>query len=140
MDQPFPIPQTTRVTGYGRPHRAFKARGGRWLPSGNGVLCHESFMDEMCHAAGVDPLQERLRLCWPTMPRRKVFRNVGEMSEWGSDLGPNRRGLAFTLGRWRARGRGASSVTTPPTAISHRQSLCFCPPPRGRVGRVLASL
>jgi isoquinoline 1-oxidoreductase beta subunit len=58
---------------------------------------HESFMDEMCHAAGVDPLAERLRLCWHE-PSRKVLEAVGEMSDWGSELGANRgRGLAFTL-------------------------------------------
>ena len=64
--------------------------------SGNGFL-HESFMDEMCHAAGVDPLEERLRLC-THVPSRGVLEAVGEMSNWGADLGPGRgRGLAFCL-------------------------------------------
>ena len=51
----------------------------------------------MIHAAGADPLQERLRLCWHA-PSRKVLEAVGDMSSWGSDLGKDRgRGLAFTL-------------------------------------------
>jgi isoquinoline 1-oxidoreductase beta subunit len=64
--------------------------------SGNGFL-HESFMDELCHAAGADPLQERLRLCSHDVSR-KVLETVGEMSGWGGDLGPRRgRGVAFVL-------------------------------------------
>ncbi|MEM5519825.1 molybdopterin cofactor-binding domain-containing protein [Sulfitobacter sp. AS59] len=94
-DQPFAIPNY-RVTGYRTlamvPISSWRSVGA----SGNGFL-HESFMDELCHAAGVDPLKERLRLCWHD-PSRKVLEAVGEMSDWGSDLGPNRgRGLAFTL-------------------------------------------
>jgi isoquinoline 1-oxidoreductase beta subunit len=94
-DQPFAIPNY-RVTGYRTPAMVPISSWRSVGASGNGFL-HESFMDEMCHAAGVDPLEERLRLCWHA-PSRKVLETVGEMSDWGSDLGPNRgRGLAFTL-------------------------------------------
>ncbi|WP_373027939.1 molybdopterin cofactor-binding domain-containing protein [Sulfitobacter sp.] len=94
-DQPFTIPNY-RVTGYRTPAMVPISSWRSVGASGNGFL-HESFMDEMCHAAGVDPLEERLRLCWHA-PSRKVLEAVGEMSDWGSDLGPNRgRGLAFTL-------------------------------------------
>jgi isoquinoline 1-oxidoreductase subunit beta len=94
-DQPFAIPNY-RVTGYRTPAMVPISSWRSVGASGNGFL-HESFMDELCHAAGVDPLAERLRLCWHD-PSRKVLEAVGEMSDWGSDLGPNRgRGLAFTL-------------------------------------------
>ena len=94
-DQPFSIPNY-RVTGYRTPAMVPISSWRSVGASGNGFL-HESFMDELCVAAGADPLQERLRLCWHDASR-KVLEAVGEMSEWGSELGPNRgRGLAFTL-------------------------------------------
>ena len=55
----------------------------------------DTFIDELCHAAGADPLEERLRLI-DHNASRKVLEAVGEMSNWGTDLGPNRgRGVAF---------------------------------------------
>jgi isoquinoline 1-oxidoreductase subunit beta len=94
-DQPFRIPNY-RVTGYRVPPLV---PVGSWRSvgaSGNGFL-HECFLDELIHAAGADPLKERLRLCWHE-PSRKVLEAVGEMSNWGSDPGKDRgRGLAFTL-------------------------------------------
>ncbi len=94
-DQPFAIPNY-RVTGYRVPAMVPVSSWRSVGASGNGFL-HESFMDEMCHAAGVDPLAERLRLCSHEVSK-KVLEAVGEMSGWGSDLGPKRgRGLAFTL-------------------------------------------
>jgi isoquinoline 1-oxidoreductase subunit beta len=94
-DQPFRIPNY-RVTGYRVPElvpvSSWRSVGG----SGNGFL-HECFLDELIHAAGADPLKERLRLCWHE-PSRKVLEAVGNMSNWGSDPGKDRgRGLAFTL-------------------------------------------
>lgn len=94
-DQPFSIPNY-RVTGYRTPPMVPISSWRSVGASGNGFM-HESFIDEMCHAAGVDPLEERLRLCWHA-PSRKVLEAVAEMSDWGSDSGPDRgRGLAFTL-------------------------------------------
>ncbi len=55
----------------------------------------DTFIDELCHAAGADPMEERLRLI-DHDASRKVLEAAGEMSNWGSDLGPNRgRGVAF---------------------------------------------
>jgi isoquinoline 1-oxidoreductase beta subunit len=94
-DQPFKIPHY-RVTGYRVPEMVPVSSWRSVGASGNGFL-HEGFLDELIHAAGADPLKERLRLCWHE-PSRKVLEAVGEMSNWGSDLGKNRgRGLAFTL-------------------------------------------
>ncbi len=55
----------------------------------------DTFIDELCHAAGADPMEERLRLI-DHDPSRKVLEAVAEMSGWGSELGPDRgRGVAF---------------------------------------------
>ena len=94
-DQPFRIPNY-RVTGYRAPEMAPVSSWRSVGASGNGFL-HESFLDELIHAAGADPLKERIRLCWHE-PSRKALEAVGEMSNWGSDPGKDRgRGLAFTL-------------------------------------------
>ncbi len=94
-DQPFKIPNY-RVIGYRVPELVPVSSWRSVGASGNGFL-HECFFDELIHAAGADPLMERLRLCWHE-PSRKVLEAVGEMSNWGSDPGKDRgRGLAFTL-------------------------------------------
>jgi isoquinoline 1-oxidoreductase beta subunit len=94
-DQPLAIPDY-RVTGYRVPPMVPVSSWRSVGASGNGFL-HETLMDELCHAGGLDPLEERLRLV-DHMPSRRVLEAVGEMSNWGSDLGPRRgRGLAFTL-------------------------------------------
>ena len=94
-DQPFRIPHY-RVTGYRapemRPVSSWRSVGA----SGNGFV-HDGFLDELIHAAGADPLKERLRLCWHESSK-KVLEAVGEMSNWGADLGKDRgRGVAYAL-------------------------------------------
>jgi isoquinoline 1-oxidoreductase beta subunit len=94
-DQPFKIPNY-RVTGYRVPELVPVSSWRSVGASGNGFL-HDCFLDELIHAAGTDPLKERVRLCWHE-PSRKVLEAVGEMSNWGNDLGKERgRGIAFTL-------------------------------------------
>jgi isoquinoline 1-oxidoreductase beta subunit len=94
-DQPFSIPNY-RVTGYRVPEMVPVSSWRSVGASGNGFL-HDCFLDELIHAAGADPLEERIRLCWHE-PSRKALEAVGKMSNWGSDLGANRgRGVAFTL-------------------------------------------
>lgn len=94
-DQPFAIPHY-RVTGYRAPELAPTSSWRSVGASTNGFF-HDGFLDELIHAAGADPMTERLRLCWHE-PSRKVLEAVAEMSGWGTDLGPNRgRGVAFCL-------------------------------------------
>ncbi len=94
-DQPFAIPNH-RVTGYRVPAMVPVSSWRSVGASGNGFL-YNAFLDELIHAAGADPLMERIRLCNHDQSR-KTLETIGEMSNWGSDLGPNRfRGLAFTV-------------------------------------------
>ncbi|MCZ0810892.1 MAG: molybdopterin cofactor-binding domain-containing protein [Pseudomonadota bacterium] len=94
-DQPFAIPDY-RVTGYRAPDLAPISSWRSVGASTNGFF-HESFLDELIHEAGADPLEERLRLC-SHVPSRKVLEAVGEMSGWGAPLPEGRgRGVAFCL-------------------------------------------
>lgn len=94
-DQPFAIPNY-RVTGYRVPEMVPVSSWRSVGASANGFL-HECFLDELIHAAGADPLAERIRLC-SHEPSKRVLRAVGEMSGWGKPLPKGSgRGLAFTL-------------------------------------------
>lgn len=94
FDQPYAIPNY-RVTGYAAPPMV---PVGSWRSPGacSNSFFHEGFLSELIHAAGADPLEERLRLIADADSRR-VLEAVGEMSNWtGADIGPGRgRGLAF---------------------------------------------
>ena len=94
-EQPMKIPNY-RVTGYRAPELAPISSWRSVGASSNGFF-HESFLDELIHAAGADPMEERIRLCWHDNSR-KVLEAVKEMSGWdGTPLGENRgRGVAFT--------------------------------------------
>ncbi len=95
-DQPFAIPNY-RVTGYRAPAMVPVSSWRSVGASGNGFF-HDSFLDELIHAAGADPLAERIRLCLHGTSR-KVLEAVGQMSGWdGPSLGENRgRGVAFCM-------------------------------------------
>ena len=94
-DQPFAIPNY-RVTGYRVPEMVPVSSWRSVGASANGFL-HECFLDELIHAAGADPLAERIRLC-SHEPSKRVLQAVGEMSGWGKPLPKGSgRGLAFTL-------------------------------------------
>jgi len=62
--------------------------------SANGFFT-ESFIDELIHAAGRDPLQARIELCKIPI-YRKLLETVGEMADWKGPLGNGKgRGVAF---------------------------------------------
>ncbi|MCB2039142.1 MAG: xanthine dehydrogenase family protein molybdopterin-binding subunit, partial [Ottowia sp.] len=94
-DQPYAIPNY-RVTGYRSPPLA-PISSWRSVGASSNAFFHESFLDELIHAAGADPLEERLRLMTHE-PSRKVLEAVAEMSGWkGPDIGEGRgRGVAFS--------------------------------------------
>lgn len=94
-DQPYAIPHY-RVTGYRAPEMVPVSSWRSVGASINGFL-HESFLDELIHAAGADPLRERIRLCTHE-PSRRVLEMAGELSNWGTALGEGRgRGVALTI-------------------------------------------
>jgi isoquinoline 1-oxidoreductase beta subunit len=94
-DQPFAIPDY-RVTGYRAPELAPISSWRSVGASTNGFF-HDCLLDELIHAAGADPLEERLRLC-DHAPSRAVLEAVGEMSGWGGAMGTGEgRGVAFCL-------------------------------------------
>ena len=95
-EQPFKVPNY-RVTGYRAPELAPISSWRSVGASSNGFF-HDCFLDELIHAAGADPMEERIRLCWHA-PSRKVLEAVKEMSGWdGHKIAPNRgRGVAFCM-------------------------------------------
>lgn len=93
-DQPFAIPNQ-RVTGYRAPELAPISSWRSVGASSNGFF-YNAGLDELIHAAGADPLAERIRLCNKD-EARKVLEAVAEMSGWDGVLGDGRgRGIALT--------------------------------------------
>ncbi|MDC0115912.1 molybdopterin-dependent oxidoreductase [Octadecabacter sp.] len=95
-EQPFAIPNY-RVSGY---RSAPLAPISSWRSVGastNGFF-HDSALDELIHAAGADPMAERIRLAWDDNSRA-VLEAVADMSGWdGPSMGQGRgRGVAFCL-------------------------------------------
>lgn len=96
-DQPYNIPNY-RVRGYAAPEMA-PVSSWRSVGASHCGFHHESFMDELSYAAGVDPLAERKRLLADDPLSVNVIEKVAEMSNW-SDYSPGSkigRGVAFTL-------------------------------------------
>jgi isoquinoline 1-oxidoreductase beta subunit len=96
FDQPYAIPNY-RVRGYladlGVPLGFWRSVGA----SVNGFM-HDSFIDELAHAAARDPLEFRLEMMRREhLPSAKVLEAVGEMSGWtGKTPEGIGRGVAFT--------------------------------------------
>ena len=94
-DQPYVIPNY-RVTGYKTPALCPVSSWRSVGCSFNGFF-HECAIDELAHAAGVDPMDMRLKMITHE-PSRKVLEAVAEMSNWSGRLPEGRgRGVAFTL-------------------------------------------
>lgn len=94
-DQPYAIPNY-RVTGY-KAEGLAPVSSWRSVGASSNAFLHEGFLDELIHAAGADPLEERIRLMEDVVSRN-VLEAVGEMSGWGVDPGPGRgRGVAFSM-------------------------------------------
>jgi isoquinoline 1-oxidoreductase subunit beta len=102
-DQPYRI-ENYRVSA----HIAdLPAPVGSWRSVGNSfnAFFHESFVDEIAHASGLDPLGMRLRLMADHPAAIGVLQKVSEMSGWGRDMSDGGGlGLAHTLsfGSWTA--------------------------------------
>jgi isoquinoline 1-oxidoreductase beta subunit len=95
-DQPYGIPNY-RITGH---LTDLQVPLGFWRSVGNSFngFFFDTFIDEMAHAAGTDPLEFRLAMARAEhAPSAGVIETVGEMSDWGreksDDIG---RGIGFT--------------------------------------------
>lgn len=95
-NQPYAFPNY-RMTGH---LTDLDVPVGFWRSVGNSFngFFHESFVDELAHAAGADPLQFRIDLIAPhSTPSAKVLETVREMSGWsGKTADGIGRGVAFT--------------------------------------------
>ncbi|MGR3758740.1 molybdopterin cofactor-binding domain-containing protein [Roseobacteraceae bacterium NS-SX3] len=95
FNQPYAIPNC-RMSGY---LSDMPIPVGFWRSVGNSfnAFFHESFIDEMAHAAGADPLEFRLEMAraeWE--PAAQVLEAVKEMSGWtGSTPDGTGRGVAM---------------------------------------------
>lgn len=96
FNQPYAIPNY-RIRGY---LADLKIPVGLWRSVGNSFngFFHESFIDELAHAAGRDPLEFRLELMREEHPpSAKLLEKVREMSGWtGNTPEGIGRGVAFT--------------------------------------------
>lgn len=94
-DQPYAI-ANYRITAH-RAKNMAPVSSWRSVGASQNAFFQEGFLNELIHAAGGDPMEQRLALCSHDVSR-KVLETVAEMSNWGSDLGPNRgRGVAFCM-------------------------------------------
>ena len=92
-DAPYAIPNF-RVRGYRVPELA-PTSSWRSVGASTGGFFMDGFLDELIHAAGADPMEERIRLMDHDVSR-KVLEAVAEMSGWGKSLAPNKgMGVAF---------------------------------------------
>lgn len=95
-DQPYKIPHF-RISGH---LTDIDLPIGSWRSVNNSqnAFFFDSFIDEMAHAAGADPLQFRLDMAKEEhAPSAGVIATVGEMSNWGSATAENiGRGIGFT--------------------------------------------
>lgn len=90
---PYTIPNL-RVRAYAVPELA-PTSSWRAVGASTAGFFAESALDELIHAAGADPVEERLRLCNNDI-HRKVLEAAAEMSNWGSPMGDNQgRGVAL---------------------------------------------
>ncbi len=85
---------TFRLRAYRTPELA-PVSSWRAVGAPGGGFIFDTFLDEAIHAAGADPLEERLRLI-NHEDSRKVIEAVAEMSNWGETLpAGTARGVAF---------------------------------------------
>ena len=94
-DQPYDF-KHYRVTAY-RAQTGLPVSSWRSVGASQNAFFHESMLDELAHAQGVDPLEMRLNYVSHNASRR-VLQAVKEMSNWNRTLPQGYgRGVAFCL-------------------------------------------
>ncbi|MEO1576159.1 MAG: molybdopterin cofactor-binding domain-containing protein, partial [Pseudomonadota bacterium] len=94
FDQPYAIDHY-RVTGY-RAKEMVGVSSWRSVAASQNGFFHECFLDELIHAAGADPVEERLRLCDDPVARR-VLEKAAQTASWNGPDGGNGRGRGVAL-------------------------------------------
>jgi isoquinoline 1-oxidoreductase beta subunit len=74
----------------GVPPGSLRAPGANW-----NTFVVETFMDELAHAAGKDPLEFRLALLKKNPRAQNVLRTVAKNASWGSPAPGTKQGIAF---------------------------------------------
>ena len=74
----------------GVPPGSLRAPGANW-----NTFVMETFMDELAHAAGKDPLEFRLALLQKNPRAQDVLRTVAKNASWGSPAAGTKQGIAF---------------------------------------------
>ncbi|SLN31535.1 Isoquinoline 1-oxidoreductase subunit beta [Pseudoruegeria aquimaris] len=94
-DAPYFNLPNLRVRSY-RTEALAPVSSWRAVGAGPNVFIYETLLDEAIHAAGADPLEERIRLMGHDVSV-KVLEAVGELASWnGPSAGPGRgRGVAY---------------------------------------------
>ena len=127
FDQPYGIPDYS-VRGY---LADVTVPVGFWRSVGNSFngFFHESFIDEMAHAAGADPLEFRLALIRPVhTPSAKLLEKLREISGWrGKTPKGVGRGVAFTYSFGTAVGE-VIEVRDTPDGIAITEAWIACDP------------
>lgn len=92
-NNPYTIPNY-RMRAYRAPQLA-PVSSWRAVGANGAGFMFDSILDEAIHAAGADPMEERIRLM-EHETSRKVLEAVAEMSSWGEAIGNNKgRGVSF---------------------------------------------
>ena len=92
-NNPYTLP-AFRMRAYRAPELA-PTSSWRSVGAPGAGFVFDTFLDEMIHAAGADPMAERIRLM-DNQIARAVIETVAEMSDWGAPLAPNQgKGVAF---------------------------------------------
>ena len=92
-NNPYSLPHY-RMRAYRTPELA-PVSSWRAVGANGAGFFFDSFLDELIHAAGADPMQERIRLMEHDVSR-KVLEAVADMSDWGGTSAPDTaKGVAF---------------------------------------------
>lgn len=113
--QPFSLADTPYMMGGGIPIQRVEkneipiymlvgAYRGPWYNVN--AFAVESFMDELAHAAGADPLDYRLNLLksWPDKGWEKLLTTLAERAEWGKEL-PEGQAMGLAICNFEAYGQ-----------------------------------
>ena len=76
--------------------RGMRVHAWRGIGSGYNKFASESFLDEVAHATGKDPLAIRLELTRSHPRAHAVVKAVAEMAEWGKKRDGHGMGIAFS--------------------------------------------